>query len=69
MRYTIPHMKRLLKKLTHVQQFVLLHIMYGIGIGIPSVIAKLAGVHFLPGVRNNSTWVKHKPSHSHETMY
>ncbi len=65
----MPTMKRILQIIAKSQQYLLFHVMYLLGIGIPAGIAKILGKHFLLCTTKNSTWIEHKPSYTHDTMY
>ncbi|MBI3577147.1 hypothetical protein HY086_03875 [Candidatus Gottesmanbacteria bacterium] len=62
-------MKRILQLVGIAQQYILLHAMYFVGIGIPAAVAKFFGKHFLPFSSKNTSWIKHKQSSSHNSMY
>lgn len=57
------------KKLQALTDFILLHLMYLLGVGISSLFAKIAGKHFLKMKVGRSSWEKHKKRFDPERMY
>ena len=49
--------------------FILLHIIYFLGIGISAVIAKIVGKNFLEMNPKKSSWEKYSQSNDLKTMY
>lgn len=46
--------------ITDIVNFILLSVVYFIGVGIVSLVAKLAGKHFLDLKSNSSSWIERK---------
>jgi hypothetical protein len=58
------------KKVQKILNFVLLHIIFVFGIGLPSLVAKVLGKQFLPSKPlKPSTWIAHSSSQNIERMY
>ncbi len=67
--YNMSALKWLFQSIGAVQYHLLTNLMYGVGIGIPAVIAKLLGKHFLTPISQKTTWIKHKASIVDDVMY
>jgi hypothetical protein len=61
--------KRIRNKIQAATNFLLLNLAYFLGIGISSIIAKLAGKHFLEMKTKRTNWQKYTKSKNLKKMY
>lgn len=62
-------LKKLSGKLKDFNQLVFLNLIYFIGIGLTSLIARVAGHKFITVVMSKSTWTKYRSLGKLEEMY
>lgn len=62
-------LKKLSGKLKDFNQLVFLNLIYFIGIGLTSLIARVAGHKFITVVMSKSTWTKYRRLGKLEEMY
>ncbi len=61
--------ERYKKFMISAQQFVLLHIVYVIGIGLTAIVAKIFGKHFVLNKVTQSSWVTHSNKGDSSRMF
>lgn len=66
---TLVFFQQLQKKILHIQQLILLHVVYLFGIGSTAFFAKMLNKHFLETGNTLSTWVNRSRSHNPEQMF
>jgi hypothetical protein len=61
--------KKFQKKLLTAQQFILLHLIYLVGVGTTALFAKIVGKHFFIQKDTKTSWVNYKESLDAERMF